>query len=64
MATNYVARLCLVAAVLGSCVGCDQFTKRIAREHLKVAINTQFGEWDAPLREGDTVVFLPPVAGG
>ena len=37
---------------------------RLAREHLKVAINSEFGAWDAPLRDGDTVVFIPPVAGG
>ncbi len=31
---------------------------------LKVAVNTEFSAWDRPLREGDTVVFIPPVAGG
>jgi len=31
---------------------------------MKVAINDEFGEWDAPLREGDSVAFIPPVAGG
>lgn len=31
---------------------------------LKVAINDEFGDWDAPLNEGDSVVFIPPVAGG
>jgi len=35
MPTNHLARLFLVAAVLGSCVGCDQFTKQIARERLE-----------------------------
>ncbi|MEX0678200.1 MAG: signal peptidase II [Pirellulales bacterium] len=35
MSTNYTARLCLVVAVLASCVGCDQLTKRIARERLE-----------------------------
>jgi molybdopterin-guanine dinucleotide biosynthesis protein A len=33
-------------------------------ELLRVAINAEFAEWSAPLREGDEVVFLPPVAGG
>jgi molybdopterin converting factor subunit 1 len=32
--------------------------------HLKVAINAQFRDWSAPLRDGDAVVFIPPVAGG
>lgn len=31
---------------------------------LKVAVNTQFSDWDRLLAEGDTVVFIPPVAGG
>lgn len=33
-------------------------------ENLKVAINDAFAPWDSPLHEGDTIVFLPPVAGG
>jgi molybdopterin converting factor subunit 1 len=36
----------------------------IERERLKVAINAQFRDWQAPLRDGDEVVFIPPVAGG
>jgi len=31
---------------------------------LRVAINGEFGEWSAPLADGDSVVFIPPVAGG
>lgn len=31
---------------------------------LKVAVNAEFGEWSQPLADGDTVVFIPPVAGG
>lgn len=31
---------------------------------LKVAVNSQFCDWDRPLADGDTVVFIPPVAGG
>ena len=33
-------------------------------EQLRVAINEDFADWSQPLREGDTVTFLPPVAGG
>ena len=33
-------------------------------ELLRVAVNTEFAEWSAPLTDGDTVVFIPPVAGG
>lgn len=31
---------------------------------LKVAINAEFRDWNTPLRHGDTLVFIPPVAGG
>ena len=31
---------------------------------LKVAVNDEFAAWDHPLRTGDRVVFIPPVAGG
>jgi molybdopterin converting factor subunit 1 len=30
----------------------------------KVAINAEFRDWNTPLKEGDSVVFIPPVAGG
>ena len=36
----------------------------LAPEMLRVAINTEFREWTAPLADGDAVVFIPPVAGG
>ena len=31
---------------------------------LRVAVNHQLATWDAALEDGDTVAFLPPVAGG
>ena len=31
---------------------------------VKVAVNDEFSDWDAELTEGDSVVFIPPVAGG
>ena len=36
----------------------------LAPEMLRVAINSEFGDWSQPLSEGDSVVFIPPVAGG
>ena len=36
----------------------------LAADALKVAVNAQFSAWDNPLRDGDTIVFIPPVAGG
>ena len=37
---------------------------KLAPSQLKVAVNTDFRDWHAPLSAGDTVVFIPPVAGG
>jgi molybdenum cofactor guanylyltransferase len=46
----------------------DELRKRypfsLAPEMLRVAVNTEFGDWAQPLSDGDAVVFIPPVAGG
>lgn len=31
---------------------------------VKVAVNDEFADWQTTLADGDTVVFIPPVAGG
>jgi len=31
---------------------------------IKVALNDEFSSFDTELQEGDSVVFIPPVAGG
>jgi len=31
---------------------------------VRVAINGDFTTWDAPVRDGDELVFMPPIAGG
>ena len=36
----------------------------LRQEQLKVAVNSEFGTWTQTLAAGDTVVFIPPVAGG
>jgi molybdopterin converting factor subunit 1 len=33
-------------------------------QQLKVAINTEFRDWQTSLNDGDQLVFIPPVAGG
>ena len=38
------------------------FTLEVGR--VKVAINNEFASWDRPLAANDTIVFIPPVAGG
>ena len=37
---------------------------KLRPEQLRVAVNEEFADWSQALAEGDTVVFLPPVAGG
>ena len=31
---------------------------------VKAAVNDQFVDWDAPIREGDQITLLPPFSGG
>jgi sulfur-carrier protein len=33
-------------------------------ERLRVAVNDEFEAWSTAIRDADSVVFLPPVAGG
>ena len=35
-----------------------------ALSSIKAAVNDEFSDWGASLSDGDTVVFIPPVAGG
>ncbi len=37
---------------------------REAQGQCKVAINDQLADWQSPVRDGDTVLLFPPVAGG
>ena len=36
----------------------------LARAQLRVAIDGEFADWQAPLADGARIVFIPPVAGG
>lgn len=36
----------------------------LTRDRLKVAVNGEFADWSRRLASGDSVVFIPPVAGG
>jgi molybdopterin converting factor subunit 1 len=36
----------------------------LAVERVGVAVNDAFATWDRPLAANDSVVFIPPVAGG
>jgi molybdopterin converting factor subunit 1 len=36
----------------------------LGRERLNLAVNEEFQPWDTVLKDGDAIVFIPPVAGG
>ena len=36
----------------------------LPRDRVRAAVDESFVAWDTPLREGQNVVFIPPVAGG
>ncbi len=36
----------------------------MCRSHVRLAINDAFVDWNTSLNDGDSVVFIPPVAGG
>jgi len=36
----------------------------LAEDRVGVAVNNAFAKWDRPLAANDSVVFIPPVAGG
>jgi molybdopterin-guanine dinucleotide biosynthesis protein A len=42
----------------------ERYPFTLGSEALRVAVNSEFAEWTTRLRSGDTVVFIPPVAGG
>ncbi len=51
-----------IAALFRECqarhTGLDKFPASLA------AVNDEMSDWEAPLSEGDEVLFFPPVAGG
>lgn len=42
----------------------DRFEALKSYSAAMVAINDEMSDWDAPLQDGDEVLFFPPVAGG
>lgn len=42
----------------------EQYGFTLPVERLTVSINNEFQSWDTTLHARDTVVFIPPVAGG
>ena len=42
----------------------SEFAFALTTDDLKVAVNGEFADFDCELKDGDEVVFIPPVAGG
>jgi molybdopterin synthase sulfur carrier subunit len=36
----------------------------LTRERLRVAVDGEFVAWNAPVRDGAQIAFIPPVSGG
>lgn len=43
---------------------CERYQISLPVEHVRVSVNEEFSAMDSPVREGDRIAFLPPVAGG
>lgn len=43
---------------------CDRYHLTMPISQLRVAVNDDFCEWDHPIKDGDKIVFIPPVSGG
>jgi len=41
-----------------------QYDLPLRQEQLRVAKNDAFCPWDATFNDNDTIIFIPPVAGG
>lgn len=42
----------------------SKYAFSMCRSHVRLAVNDAFAKWNTPLNHGDTIVFIPPVAGG
>ena len=42
----------------------QEYNFHLDSDHVKVAINESYEDFTYPLNDNDTVVFIPPVAGG
>ena len=37
---------------------------KLSEHQVKVAINSKVASWETSLKDGDAILFIPPVAGG
>ena len=41
-----------------------EYRFKLSMDLVKVAVNDEFVKWDTKLKDNDSIVFIPPVAGG
>lgn len=42
----------------------SKYSFKLSQKDLRVAINEEYQDFSAQINENDTIVFIPPVAGG
>ena len=42
----------------------NKYSFKVEKKHLRVAINEEYKSFDSKIVNNDTIVFIPPVAGG
>jgi len=42
----------------------ERYGFNLSTDVMRVVINDEFKDWDTPIKANDTIVFIPPVAGG
>lgn len=42
----------------------ERYGFALKQSSVKVAINNEFAAWETPLKGGENIAFLPPMAGG
>ena len=42
----------------------DKYRFSLPVDKIKVAVNDEFAAWQTKLKDGDVLIFIPPVAGG
>ena len=42
----------------------QKYQFKLTVDSLKVAVNEEFSNWKSSFKEGDIIVFIPPVSGG
>jgi len=42
----------------------EKYSFSLSTDEVKIIANNSMSKWDAALSDGDTLIFMPPIAGG